>query len=141
MTTRGQVVAEARTWIGTPFVHQGRLKGVGVDCVGVVIGVAHALGISDFDIVSYPMLPDSQMMGRILAEHLDPVSSKSLLPGDILWLRFMGEPQHVAIITGLSPLTVVHSFAGARTPRCLEQPLDGLWWRRVAGCYRYRGLE
>lgn len=27
-----QAVAEAITWLGTPYHHQGRVKGVGVDC-------------------------------------------------------------------------------------------------------------
>ena len=38
-TTRTDVVAAAREWLGTPFHHQARLRGVGVDCVGLVIGV------------------------------------------------------------------------------------------------------
>ena len=34
------IVTEARTWVRTPYHHQARLKGVGVDCAGLVIGVA-----------------------------------------------------------------------------------------------------
>ncbi len=41
MSTSGSdVVRTARTWLGTPYHHQGRLKGVGVDCAGLLIGVA-----------------------------------------------------------------------------------------------------
>jgi cell wall-associated NlpC family hydrolase len=29
---RAAVVAEARSWLGTPFHHQGRVKAAGVDC-------------------------------------------------------------------------------------------------------------
>ena len=34
MNTRlaNEAVAEAMTWLGTPHHHQGRVKGVGVDC-------------------------------------------------------------------------------------------------------------
>ena len=29
---RERVVAEALSWLGTPYAHRQRLKGVGVDC-------------------------------------------------------------------------------------------------------------
>ena len=53
MTSRADVVAAALAWTDTPFHHQARLKGVGVDCVGLVIGVARELGLiaPDFDVV------------------------------------------------------------------------------------------
>jgi NlpC/P60 family putative phage cell wall peptidase len=37
------IVAEARSWIGTPYRHQASLKGVGCDCLGLVRGVWRAL--------------------------------------------------------------------------------------------------
>ena len=33
---RARVVAEARTYKGTPYQHKGRVKGVGVDCGGMI---------------------------------------------------------------------------------------------------------
>ncbi|MFZ1680734.1 MAG: peptidase P60, partial [Rhizobiaceae bacterium] len=32
------VVAEAERWIGTPYRHQGSTRGVGCDCLGLVLG-------------------------------------------------------------------------------------------------------
>ena len=29
---RARIVAEAMTWLGTPYHHRGKLKGIGVDC-------------------------------------------------------------------------------------------------------------
>jgi hypothetical protein len=60
MTTRAQVATQARAWIGTPFAHQHRARGVGVDCVGLVIGVARELGLvpSCFDVTGYGSVPD-----------------------------------------------------------------------------------
>lgn len=34
-----KIVSIARTWIGTPYIHQHRTKGVGCDCLGLIIGV------------------------------------------------------------------------------------------------------
>ena len=36
---RAAVVAEARSWLGTPYHHQGALAGAGCDCLGLVRGV------------------------------------------------------------------------------------------------------
>ena len=36
---RQAIVAEARSWIGTPYLHQGRVKGVGVDCAMLLLEV------------------------------------------------------------------------------------------------------
>jgi cell wall-associated NlpC family hydrolase len=41
------IIAEARTWIGTPWRHQAYQKGVGCDCAGLIRGVGNALGIFD----------------------------------------------------------------------------------------------
>jgi NlpC/P60 family putative phage cell wall peptidase len=34
-----RVVAEARLWIGTPYVHQASVRGAGCDCLGLLRGV------------------------------------------------------------------------------------------------------
>ena len=36
---RERIVAAARGWIGTPYRHQASLKGVGCDCLGLLVGV------------------------------------------------------------------------------------------------------
>ena len=39
VATRAAVLAEARLWLGTPYVHGASLRGVGCDCLGLVRGV------------------------------------------------------------------------------------------------------
>ena len=34
-----RVRSEALTWLGTPYHHQGRVKGVGVDCGQILIAI------------------------------------------------------------------------------------------------------
>jgi NlpC/P60 family putative phage cell wall peptidase len=34
-----EIIAAARSWIGTPYRHQASLKGVGCDCLGLLRGV------------------------------------------------------------------------------------------------------
>lgn len=142
MTSRSDIVAEARGYIGTAFRHQGRIKGIGVDCIGLVIGIANALGLSDYDITDYPVSPNSTMMAAKLREHLDEIAFKELLPGDIAWFKIVREPQHVAIITEVFPeMMMLHAYSKHPVSAVIEQPMGELWRRRIFGCYRFRGIE
>lgn len=42
---REAVVREAYTWLLTPYHHQGRIKGVGVDCATILCEVYEACGL------------------------------------------------------------------------------------------------
>jgi len=52
---RAQIVAEAFSWLRTPYHHQAHIKGVGVDCVWLLIEVYKSVGIvaPDFDPGNY----------------------------------------------------------------------------------------
>ncbi len=39
-----EAVQEALTWLGTPYHHQGRIKGVGVDCGTLICEVYEKVG-------------------------------------------------------------------------------------------------
>lgn len=43
MTVAQQAVAEARLWLGTPYIHQASCRGAGTDCLGLLRGVWRAL--------------------------------------------------------------------------------------------------
>jgi len=52
---RAAAVAEARTWLRTPYHHMGRMKGAGADCATLLIEVYAAAGlIENFDPGYYP---------------------------------------------------------------------------------------
>ncbi|MBN9249774.1 MAG: hypothetical protein J0I86_04210, partial [Mesorhizobium sp.] len=38
-----EIVAEALSWLGTPYRHQASSKGVGCDCLGLIRGVWRSL--------------------------------------------------------------------------------------------------
>lgn len=42
--TGDDVVRTARTWLGTPHVNGAKVKGIGVDCGQLLIGVAEDCG-------------------------------------------------------------------------------------------------
>lgn len=138
--TRDEIVDEARTWLGTPWHHQARVKHVGVDCVGVIIKVAHHFGISDFDILDYSRIPDPVQMKALLDQHLIPITKAEVLPADILWLRVKEDPQHLAIVSRVDPMMVIHAFNRRGIDKVVETHAGAFWDDRVIGCYRYPGL-
>lgn len=142
MATSAEIAAAARGWLGTPFVHQGRRRGIGVDCAGVVIGVARELGLSQFDTRSYPAQPDPVQMRALLEAHLDPVAWTERRAGDILWFRVELDPQHLGLLVdaGEAPV-MVHAFGRPGVMKVVETRVDAFWQERLAGCYRYRGVD
>lgn len=137
MSTRADIVAAARAYLGTPFHHEGRVKGEGLDCVGLVIAVAHELNLSSFDIQGYARQPDPGMFRALLRAHMDEIGYPALRPGDVLSFAFIHE-QHLAIVSTLEPLTIIHCWEKAGA--CAEHAVDGRWLARLRGCWRYRGV-
>jgi len=136
MATREQIIAEARTWIGTPWVHQGRLKGVGCDCIGVGLCVPRALGIfpPDFDVTGYSRNPDPQMLVGYLRRYMDPTDTPT--GADLLLVRSHRLPQHIQMLTFDG--TVIHAIDRIRGVR--EHRLDTQRYP-IASAWRYRGIE
>ena len=144
MPTREDIVKEARSWIGTPFTHQGRARGVGVDCAGVVEMVPKALKMPGYIgavIEPYMAQPDPRVMQARLKQYLDAISFNDVLPGDVLLFRLDLDGQHLGVVTTLEPLIMVHAFGRAKIMRCVEQRVAGFWRTRLVGCFRYRGLD
>lgn len=125
MTSRADVVAAARQWADTPFHHQARLKGVGVDCVGLVIGVARELGLiaPDFDVVGYPRVPDGTSLMALAATHMQAIERNSMQPGDVVVVSFDRDPQHLGILGDYrhGGLSIIH--AAGLTGRVIETRL------------------
>lgn len=134
--TREQLILEARTWLGTPFHHQGRIKGVGVDCVGLVAETMRACGLPVTDRVGYSHQPDGLQLLTAMMDHAVPILTEEMQPGDVLLFRFNVEPQHVAFMTDIG---MIHSTAANR--RCVEHCLDQVWMSRLVAVFRLKGVE
>lgn len=135
MTSALEVLLEAKTWINTPYVHQARLKGVGVDCLGVIIGVGKNLALTQYDDCNdYGMIPLGNKMKKMLEDHPDLISiepSKKQI-GDIGLFTFSRFPQHLGII---SDVGVIHSSQEMK--RCLETQLSANSDMRLIAIYRF----
>jgi cell wall-associated NlpC family hydrolase len=136
MTTRNEFILAAREWVGTPFLHRGRVLGRGVDCIGVPVMAGTTLGMIEADSipVSYSKDPDGIEMMQWLRTHMKQIHDKSdLKPADILVFRFARYPQHVGVYTGR---TVIHSYQSLG--KCIEHSLDERWRKRLIAVFRFK---
>jgi NlpC/P60 family putative phage cell wall peptidase len=137
LITRADVVTEARRWIGTPYQHQARCLGAGVDCAGLVIEVARSLGIFSVDYADYGQLPHQGLLRRLCDAHLERIDEVE--PGCVLLIAFLPGPsqeQHLAIMTDAG--TIVHAYANVG--ECVEHRYSLAWQSRVRQVYRYPGV-
>jgi len=131
---RRTIVACARTALGTPFLHQGRQPGRGLDCAGLVLWVGHALGLTDFELTNYPRLPEEDRL-LDLAARAGFIETRAPRPGDVHCLRLLQHPQHLAIATEAG---IIH--ACQRRGQVIEHRLDTGWRARIVASYRYPGV-
>ena len=131
MPSPAEFIAEARTWVGTPFHANQWAKGIGADCIGFIYGAAVAVGIGVQEkVLAYPIRPNGRLK-PYLDRHLVRVDEPR--PGDVLLMAFDREPHHLAIYAGD---TIIHAYLQAR--KCVEQPMVKYWGERVRGIYRFR---
>jgi NlpC/P60 family putative phage cell wall peptidase len=141
--TPDAIVAEARSWIGTPYRHQASLKGVGCDCLGLVRGVWRAFHAGEPE----PMpayAPDwaeatgAEALAEAARRHLVEIDRDQFAPGDVLLFRWRnGYPaKHAAIVT--APARMVHAHDGCAVTEVAIAP----WWRRrLTYAFRLPGVE
>jgi cell wall-associated NlpC family hydrolase len=127
------IVAEARTYLGVPWKHQGRSKN-GVDCAGLVIEVAKACRGSDFDVRNYPRQAYDETMLLLCRRHM--VKVKEPQPGDALVFG-LANSRHIGIAGDyhLGGLSLIHAWLAVG--KVVETRLDEQWLSRLRGAYRF----
>ncbi|MBV9571439.1 MAG: C40 family peptidase [Alphaproteobacteria bacterium] len=105
-----QIVAIARSWIGTPYVHQASLKGIGCDCLGLLRGIWRELrGEEPEDVPPYSLdwaeATGVETFYMALRRHAAEISAKDIGPGDIVLFRMLphGPAKHCGIVASFPP--------------------------------------
>ena len=141
---RAAIVAEARSWIGTPYRHQGSLKGEAADCLGFVRGVWRAFyGAEPEPMPAYS--PDWAEGGRretlfeAASRHLRELDSAAAGPGDVLLFRWRVRlpMKHCAIL--VEPGRIVHAYDAAGA--VVETALAFHWHKMVAAAFAFPGVD
>lgn len=121
---RGQVVAEARSWLGTPYHNCADVKGAGVDCGMLLVRVFVDAGlVPSFDPRPYPAdwhlhRSEEKYLGFVF-DRAHEIEKPQ--PGDVMMIRIGRCYSHGGIVTGPDPLTIVHAYFQAR--RVIEEDI------------------
>lgn len=110
---RAAIIAEAKQWLGTPYHHAALIKGVGVDCGMLLIGVYGKLGLlPEFDPRPYPhdwhLHRDTERFLNLALQYGKEVEKPQL--GDMALFKFGRTFSHGSIIVGENE--IIHAYIG-----------------------------
>lgn len=135
---RHLIVNKAREFLGTPYHHQGRVKGAGIDCAGLVICVAHELKLSEYDLDNYPKESDGVELQQLFSENA--ISARQLDIGNIILLKIKKVPQHCGIIAFKDNVrTFIH--ACRKRQKVVEIELTKDYIRKVVNVYEFPNID
>lgn len=134
-----QVVAAAKGWLGTPYLHQAAKKNLGCDCLGLILGVGRELGVDlPGKVPPYSASWRDPNAGTLLQDradhHLRRQNSRPPCPGDILLFRMRRDlpAKHCAIL--IAPDQMIHAQEGVGT---IQLAFDAPWQRRLVAHYTF----
>lgn len=133
------ILTAALGWVGTPYRHQGSRRGVGCDCLGLVLGVWREV-YGDEPERPGPYAPDWAEGGGgdalldAAQRHCREKPAGDVLPGDLLVFRWRpGMPaKHCGILVG--PDRFVHAYQGHAVTVSALVPQ---WRRKIAGVFAF----
>ncbi|MEZ5799229.1 MAG: NlpC/P60 family protein [Nitratireductor sp.] len=138
-----KIVREARSWIGTPYIHQASAKGVGCDCLGLVTGIWRELG-GEMARPLPPYTPDWGEVDRVehvltaARDFLAPITAEQSQPGDLVIFRWRAGAiaKHMGILSASDRF--VHAWERVGV---VEAVLVPQWRKRMAGFFRFPDLS
>lgn len=139
---RQKLVTEARSWLGTPYVHQASVKGAGADCLGLLRGVWRAaMGHEPEAVPVYSMdwsePQGEERMWAAARRHLREKPMADLATGDVLLFRMRdrGVAKHLGIVSAACDTPrFIHAYSGHGV---VENALSDPWHRRVVACFEF----
>ncbi len=140
--TGERIVAAARGWIGTPYLHQASCRGAGCDCLGLLRGVWRDLfGDEPASVPAYT--PDwsepggQERLWEAANRYLRPKPLHAAARGDVLLFR-MGAghvAKHLGLATETGPAArFVHAYMGHGV---VESSLSRPWERRIVARFQF----
>ena len=135
-------VAEARLWIGTPYVHQAAARGAGTDCLGLLRGVWRKLyGAEPETVPAYTQdwaePGNNEALWQAAKRWLVEVADSDVTLGNVLLFRMRtgSIAKHLGIVSAVGPeAKFIHAYTGHGV---IESPLSAPWLRKVAARFEF----
>jgi NlpC/P60 family putative phage cell wall peptidase len=136
-----RIVSIARSWIGTPYVHQASVKGAGCDCLGLLRGVWRELRGDEPEHVppysaDWAEATGADTLYRALSRHLTEIPKTQAKPGDIALFRMPphGPAKHSGILANRDGHpTLIHA---RQNKRVSEEVLSRYWRAKLAFAFQ-----
>jgi NlpC/P60 family putative phage cell wall peptidase len=136
------IVAQARRWIGTPYVHQASTLGAGTDCLGLLRGIWRALYGREPEAVPAYSMDWSEPQGEerlwdAAMRHLISKAADNERPGDVLLFRMhpSAVAKHLGIASGIGRnATFIHAYSKHGV---MESPLSAPWQRKIVARFSF----
>lgn len=140
MTTA--IIPIARSWIGTPYLHQASLKQAGADCLGLIRGVwREAIAAEPETIPAYTQDWSEPAMREDLLDAArrwlieKPIASEAA--GDVLLFRMRegAVAKHLGIAAEIGPMaSFIHAYSGHGV---VETRLTDPWRRKIVARFQF----
>lgn len=133
------IVAEARAWLGTPYLHQASCRGAGADCLGLIRGVWR--GVYGFEPETVPPYTadwsepqGEEALWDVAGRHLTPKPKEAAASGDVLLFRMRdgAVAKHLGI--AFPDGQFIHAYSGHGV---VISPLSEPWARRIVACFTF----
>lgn len=140
---RDAIVAEARSWLGTPWHHRQMKKGVGVDCVHFPLAVYQSFGkLLDLVMPEYNLTPDGKTLIGMCDRYLE--RTDKMQEGDLIVVAPDVKAQHMGLLANYKHggFSMIHACndRSCRPPRVIETRLMFSRAMKLVCAYRFPGL-
>lgn len=137
MMVAERVLAEAESWIGTPYRHGASMRGVSCDCLGLVRGIWRALYGNEPEhpgayAPDWAEAASSDPLMEAAQRHMRSRISSNPQPGDLLIFRWRADvaAKHLGIMTRENRF--IHAYEGHHV---MASALVPQWRKRIAGVF------
>lgn len=142
MSFGAKIVAEARQWIGTPYVHQASCRGAGTDCLGLILGLWRQLyGNLPASVPAYtsdwsePSAREDLLQAA--QQFLKEADGREAMIGDVILFRMRDGrvAKHLGLQSEIGGnARFIHAYSGHGV---VESALTDPWRRRIAARFEF----
>lgn len=130
------LIAAVRSRFGCRFRHMAKGPKF-FDCRGLVLWGLSELGRPTFDLPAYGREPHKNGMFKAICTNLgEPIPKHNMRAGDVVLMRFDGEPRHVGLLADYPDggLSLIHTHSTLKF--VTEHRLDNYWASNIVAVWR-----